>query len=101
MQGISAVFPSSVQLADLVESVYQFTVRVVDVSSMLLTIYDRDLNRLYDVFAIRDGKHIEGLAEQPLVRLKDERPVWWRVVQHEKGALIVLSSSGSPEDKGI
>ena len=87
LQGISAVFPSSVQLADLVESMYQFTVRVVDVSSMLLTIYDRDLNRLYDVFAIRDGKRIEGLAEQPLVRLKEERPIWWRVVQHEKGAL--------------
>jgi signal transduction histidine kinase len=87
LQGISAVFPSSVQLADLVKSVHQFAVQVVDVSSMLLTIYDRDLNRLYDVFAIRDGQCIDGLTEQPLVRLKEERPVWWRVVQHEKGAL--------------
>jgi signal transduction histidine kinase len=87
LQGISAVFPSSVQLVDLVRSVHQFTVRVVDVWSMLLTIYDRDLNRLYDVFAMRDGQCIEGLTEQPLVRLKGERPVWWRVVQHETGAL--------------
>ncbi len=54
---------------------------------MLLTVYDRDLNRLYDVFAIRDGQCIDGLTEQPLVRLKEERPVWWRVVQHETGAL--------------
>lgn len=87
LKGISAVFPSSVQLVDLVKSVHQFTVRVVDVWSMLLTIYDRDLNRLYDVFAIRDGQCIEGLTERPLVRLKEERPVWWRVIQHEKGAL--------------
>ena len=87
LQGISAVFPSSVQLADLVKSVHQFAVQVVDVSSMLLTVYDRDLNRLYDVFAIRDGQCIDGLTEQPLVRLKEERPVWWRVVQHENGAL--------------
>jgi signal transduction histidine kinase len=87
LQGISTVFPSSVQLADLVKSVYHFTMRVVNISSMLLTIYDRDLNRLYDVFAIRDGKPIEGLAEQPLVRLKEERPVWCRVVQRERGAL--------------
>lgn len=87
LQGISAVFPSSVQLVDLVKSVHQFTVHVVDVWSMQLTIYDRDLNRLYDVFAIRDGQCIEGLTEQPLVRLKEERPVWWRVVQHEQGAL--------------
>jgi signal transduction histidine kinase len=87
LKGISAVFPSSVQLVDLVKSVHQFTVHVVNVWSMLLTIYDRDLNRLYDVFAIRDGQCIEGLTERPLVRLKEERPVWWRVIQHEKGAL--------------
>ena len=99
LQKISAVFPSSVQLANLVESVYQFTVHVVDVSSMLLTIYDRDLNRLYDVFAIRDGKRIEGLADQPLVRLKEERPVWWRVVQHEKGALSFSPAQDSQKTK--
>jgi signal transduction histidine kinase len=87
LKTLSAVFPSSVQLVDLVNSVHQFTIRVVDVCSMLLTIYDRDLNRLYDVFAIRDGQCIEGLTERPLVRLKEERPVWWRVIQHEKGAL--------------
>ncbi len=87
LQNISTVFPSSVKLCDLVEHVYQFVLRIVDVSSMLLTLYDRDLKRLYDVFALRNGQRIEGLVEQPVVRLPDERPVWWRVTQDERHTL--------------
>src|SRR5216110_1792965 len=52
LQNISTAFPSSVKLCNLVEHVYQFVLRVVDVSSMLLTLHDRDLKRLYDVFAL-------------------------------------------------
>jgi len=87
LQNISTVFPSSVKLSNLVEHVYQFVVRVVDVSSMLLTLYDRDLKRLYDVFALRNGEQIEDLVEQPVVRLPEERPVWWHVTQDERHTL--------------
>ena len=87
LQNISTVFPSSVKLSSLVDHVYQFVLRVVDVSSMLLTLYDRDLKRLYDVFALRNGQKIEDLVEQPVVRLPDERPVWWHVTQEERHTL--------------
>jgi signal transduction histidine kinase len=87
LQNISTVFPSSVKLINLVEHVYQFVLRVVDVSSMLLTLHDRDLKRLYDVFALRNGQRIEGLAEQPVVRLPEERQVWWHVTQEERHTL--------------
>jgi len=84
---ISTAFPESVQLVDLIENVYQFSCNVVDVSSMLLTLYDRDTNGIYDVFVVRNGKRIEGLSEQPLVTTKEERPVWWQVTQKEKRTL--------------
>lgn len=87
LQGISMAFPNSVKLSDLVENLYQFTQRVVDVSAMVLTLYDRDHDRLYDVFAVRDGQRIVGLSEQPLVRSKEERPIWWRVTQRERRSL--------------
>ncbi|GLV58070.1 hypothetical protein KDH_49040 [Dictyobacter sp. S3.2.2.5] len=88
LQGISSVFPTSVKLSDLVENIYQFVERVVDVSGMLLTLYDRDLDRLYDIFAMNNGQRIEGLAEKPTVRLKTERPVWWRETQQEQRTLL-------------
>ncbi|GER87755.1 hypothetical protein KDW_19170 [Dictyobacter vulcani] len=88
LQSISSVFPTSVKLSDLVEHIYQFVARVVDVSGMLLTIYDRDLDRLYDVFAMHNGVRVNGLAEKPAVQLKSERPVWWRETQHEKRSLL-------------
>jgi GAF domain-containing protein len=87
LQNISTVFPSSVKLGDLVEYVYSFVSKVVDISSMLLTLYDRDLKKLYDVFALRNGQQIEGLVEQPVVRLPEDRPVWWHVTQNERQTL--------------
>jgi signal transduction histidine kinase len=87
LQGISSAFPTSVKLSDLVENIYQFVSHVVDVSCMLLTLYDRDLDRLYDVFAVQNGRRVEGLAEHPTVHLPTERPVWWRVTQLEKKTL--------------
>jgi signal transduction histidine kinase len=92
LQTISSAFPTSVKLSDLVEQIYLFVSRVVDVSGMLLTIYDRDLDRLYDIFAIIDGLRVEGLGEKPIVSMKAERPVWWKVTQHEKNTLLFSPS---------
>ena len=87
LQEISTVFPSSVTLADLVKNIHHSVSQVVDVSSMLLTLYDRDRKKIYDVFALYNGMHVEGLVEQPHIRNKEERPVWWQVAQQEKQAL--------------
>lgn len=87
LKTISASFPESVKLADLIENMYRFASSVVDISSMLLTLYDRDTNGIYDVFAVRNGKRVEGLVEQPSVTTKEERPVWWQVTQNERRTL--------------
>jgi signal transduction histidine kinase len=87
LQKISTVFPSTVKLSELVEEMYQFTTSVVDVSSMLLTIYDRDHEKIYDVFAVINGMRVNDLAEQPLIMQKEERRVWWQVMQVEKRQL--------------
>src|SRR5579859_650360 len=89
LQNISTAFPSTVKLAKLVEDVYQFTTKVVDVSSMLITLYDRDTKKIYDVFAINNGKSVEGLAEQPLVIDPLLRPTWWKVAHEEKETLVL------------
>lgn len=87
LQEISTVFPSSVKLVDLVENIYQFVAQVVNVSSMLFTLYDRDLDKIYDVFAICNNVRVESLSEQPHIMNKEERPVWWQVAQKEKRSL--------------
>ena len=87
LQEISTVFPSSVTLADLVKNIHHSVSQIVNVSSMLLTLYDRDVKKLYDVFALCNGMHVEGLVEQPHITSKDERPVWWQVAQQEKRLL--------------
>ncbi len=87
LQQISTAFPSSVKLLDLVEKIYQFVGQVVDVSSMLFTLYDRDLEKIYDVFAINNNVHVETLTEQPQIMSKEERPVWWQIAQQEKRTL--------------
>ena len=87
LQEISTVFPSSVTLAELVKNIYHSVSQVVDISSMLLTLYDRDRDKIYDVFAMYNGMHVEGLTEQPYIRSKEERPVWWQVAQKEKRLL--------------
>jgi len=89
LQGISTAFPTSVQLAKLVENVYQFTSSIVDVSSMLISLYDRDMEMIYDVFAVQEGNRVEGLAEQPRITPPGERPVWWRAIQEKKEKLLL------------
>lgn len=87
LQEVSTAFPTTVNLSDLIENMYHFAIQVVDASSMLLTLYDRDTERIYDVFAISNGTRVEDLNEQPYVSLKEERPMWWQVTQKEKRSL--------------
>ncbi len=70
---------------------------VVPASSVLLTLYDRDIEKLYDVFAVDHGKRIEGLAEQPVIVNPAERKLWWQVAQEEQRTLV-LSSSDADAD---
>ncbi|MBX5448910.1 ATP-binding protein [Thermogemmatispora sp.] len=87
LQQLSAIFPSTVNLAYLLEQVYQFTRRIVDVSAMLVTLYDRDTRMIYDVYAVRDGKPVEGLPTESVE--PRTRRQWWRVTQEEKRTLLL------------
>jgi signal transduction histidine kinase len=87
LKAISSAFPTSVKLATLVETMHQFVSKVVDFSSMLITLYDRDTNKIYDVFAITHGQPVEDVAVHPHIGMPEERPVWWQVTQVEKQML--------------
>lgn len=89
LQQIGLTFPNSLQLSDLVEEVYRFVVNTVDVSSVLLTLYDRDTKKLYDIFAVDHGKRIEGLTDRPVIMNPADRPDWWQVTQKEKRTLLL------------
>ena len=93
LQQIRRAFPRAVRLSELVEDVYQFVTGVVNVSSMLLTLYDRDTRKVYDVFAIDHGKRNDMLLQQPVVALPEERPVWWQVTQEQKSTLLLTLAS--------
>src|SRR5579859_1028757 len=89
LKQISAAFPSVVNLSKLVENVHQFVKAVVPLTSMLLTFYDRDTTKIYDVFAIDHGTHIEGLHEHPVIALPKDRPLWWRVTQELQNTVLL------------
>jgi signal transduction histidine kinase len=89
LQQISTTFPNTLNLSDLVEEVYRFVVNTVDVSSMLLTLYDRDTRKLYDIFAMDKGRRIEGLTNQPVIGNPPERPQWWQITQREQHTLLL------------
>jgi len=89
LQKISTAFPTTVQLITLVETMHQFVSNVVDCSSMLITLYDRDKKKIYDVFAIEHEQQIEDLASHPHIIDPAERPVWWTVTQQEKQTLVL------------
>ncbi len=88
LQDISMVFPTSVALTDLVQRVYEFTHSIVDVSAMLLTLYDRDTQKIYDIFGVIDGVQIRSIAESPRIMTPEERPCWWHIAQNEKKRLV-------------
>ncbi len=87
LQGVSMVFPTSVKLADLVDNMYRFIPCVVDVSALLLTLYDRDTDRIYDVFASSEGMRMDDLSEQTPGYLESDRPIWWSVTQKDQQKL--------------
>jgi K+-sensing histidine kinase KdpD len=87
LQNISTSFPSSVMLSELIDTMYYFTTQVVDVSSLLLMLYDRDIEKIFVVFAVKHGTRVDELAEQPVIMQKEECPTWWQVTQVEKRAL--------------
>jgi signal transduction histidine kinase len=89
LQQISTAFPTAVKLSNLVEDVYQFVTKVVNVPSMLLTLYDRDTQKIYDVFAMNNGNRNDLLLEQPVVDTRESRPIWWQVTQEEKRTLLL------------
>lgn len=89
LQQISSTFPNTLRLSDLVEEVYRFVLNTVDVSSLLLTLYDRDTQKLYDIFAVNHGRRIEGLTDRPAIANPAERPDWWQVMQREKRTLLL------------
>lgn len=89
LQDISAVFPATVHLAELVEKAYQFAANIVEVSSMLITIFDRDTQKIYDVFAIKDGERVKDVDESPAIADPTHRPVWWLYTQEEQKTLLL------------
>ncbi len=95
LQQISTAFPTRVKLASLVEDVYRFATDMVDASSMLLTLYDRDTDRIYDVFAVSDGKRVEGLPAQSVP--KEDRPQWWQIAQVEQRRVLLNLSDQEPD----
>ncbi|HEV2474269.1 MAG TPA: hypothetical protein VGS41_16450, partial [Chthonomonadales bacterium] len=92
LQQISTVFPSNVLLSRLVEDVYRFVMAVVPASSVLMTLFDRDTKKLYDVFAVDHGQPITGLADHPVVADPALRPVWQRIAEKEQHTLLLSTS---------
>lgn len=90
LKQISATFPTTVKLSNLVEDIYRFISSTVDASSVLLTFYDRDTNKIYDVFAVDKGRRIEGLHEQPVIVDPNDRPRWWHATQKDKRTLLLV-----------
>ncbi|MEO7020466.1 MAG: ATP-binding protein [Ktedonobacteraceae bacterium] len=101
LQQISTTFPNSLRLSDLVEEVFRFVHNTVDVSSMLLTLYDRDTRKLYDIFALNRGVPIEGLTEQPVIIEPDARPHWWQIAQKEKRTLLLSLDSNNQTEAEV
>ncbi len=95
LQQISTTFPNSLRLSELVEEIYRFVHNTVDVSSMLLTLYDRDTKKLYDIFALNQGRQIEGLTERPVIIDPATRPHWWHVAQKEKHTMLLTLGSNN------
>lgn len=98
LQKISMTFPNTLRLSELVEEVYRFINNTVDVSSMLLTLYDRDTKKLYDIFALNRGRRIDGLTERPVIIDPETRPHWWQITQKEKRTLLFSLNANNRND---
>lgn len=98
LQQISTTFPNTLRLSELVEEVLHFVHNTVDVSSLLLTLYDRDTRKLYDIFALSHGQRLDGLTERPMIMEPDARPHWWQTAQKEKRTLLLNLNPHNPDD---
>jgi len=98
LQHIGMTFPNSLQLSDLVDEVYRFVVNTVDVSSVLLTLYDRDTKKLYDVFAVNRGRRIDGLTDRPVISNPAERPRWLQWMQRDRRTLLLALDKHDREE---
>lgn len=98
IQELSTVFPSNVKPSNLVSSLYTYASRVVNISSLLFTLYDRDTNKIYDVLAIKDGIYIDGLAAgETSIREPNERPIWWHATLEKRQPLLFSPANDSEE----
>lgn len=98
LQRISTSFPTNVKLGELVENIYRFASEVVDVNSMLITLYDRDTRKMYEIFAVNNRKVVSGLSENPTIVAPEERPVWTRVALEKQSQLLLEPTN--PERNG-
>src|SRR5579871_2271822 len=98
LKQISGAFPSQVALGRLVDGVYQFIRDVVpDYTSILLTFFDRDTGKIYDVFAVDHKQRIPGLDENPRVFKPGDRPQWWDITQKEQRSLLLSTAQMEAE----
>ena len=101
LQEISTSFPTNVKLSVLVENIYRFVSEIVDVDSMLITLYDRDTKKMYDVFAVNHRQSVANFAEQPTIIDPDDRSVWWQVTQVEKKKLLLAPNNPEGNGSGV
>jgi signal transduction histidine kinase len=99
LQRTSSSFPNTLKLSELVAEVYRFVTSTVDVSSMLLTLYDRDTKKLYDIFTVDRGKLIEGRTDKPIIIDPQDRPHWSQVMQKEKRTLLLSLDKNDQKER--
>ncbi len=85
---LSAVFPSDVNPSKLASELYSYASQIVNISSFLFTLYDRDTNKIYEVMAMKNGEQIDGLADGSSIFQPAERPVWWEVAFEHSQTLV-------------
>src|SRR5258708_3793558 len=98
LQQIGTTFPNSLKLSDLADEAYRFILNTVDVSSVLLTLYDRDTKKLYDIFAVNRGKRVDGPPDRPVIASPEDRPRWWQTTQKEKRTLLLALDKHEREE---
>ncbi|HEY0753436.1 MAG TPA: ATP-binding protein [Ktedonobacteraceae bacterium] len=101
LQQIGSTFPNTLRLSDLVEEIYRFVLNTVDASSLLLTLYDRDTQKLYDIFAVNHGRRVEGLTERPAIATPAERPDWSQMMQKEKRTLLLALDNNEQRQEAL
>ncbi len=100
IQALSTVFPSNVKPSELVSTLYAYASQVVNISSLLFTLYDRDTDKIYDILAIKNGEHIDGLVDESSISPPSERPTWWNVA-FTRGQSLLFSPANEVEQADI